>query len=97
VNEEIDALRADAEAQMRSLQADIAAIAEQRRTLLDEVRRIATRLEAVVAEAEPAADETPPEASPSAEAPATLASHPTPNGANAHNEPPQGTRTDPQT
>jgi hypothetical protein len=101
VHEEIDALREDAETRMRSLQADIAAISDERHTLLDERRRIAARLEAVVAEAEPADEETPPTTPPSAEPPATVTTHPTPrtepNGAEAHNQPPQGTRTHPQT
>jgi DivIVA domain-containing protein len=97
VEEEIASLRDNAEARMRSLQADIAAISDERRTLLDETRRIAARLAAVVAEAEPAEEETPP----SAEPPATVTTHPTPrtepNGAEAHHQPPQGTGTDPQT
>jgi DivIVA domain-containing protein len=101
VHEEIDALREDAEARMRSLQADIAAISDERHTLLDETRRIVARLEAVVAEAEPAEEETQREIPPSAEPPATVTPHPTlrtePNGAEAHIQPPQETRTDPQT
>jgi DivIVA domain-containing protein len=83
VHEEIDALREDAEARMGSLEADIAAISDERRTLLDEIHRIAARLEAVVAE-----DETPPEPPP----PASVTSHPTPrtepNGNEAHDQPP---------
>ena len=38
---------------MRSLQAEIEAIAEQRRARLDEIRGIATRLEQLLAKAEP--------------------------------------------
>jgi cell division septum initiation protein DivIVA len=56
VDEEIASLREDAEARMRSLQADIAAVSDERRTLLDDIRRLAARLEAIVAEAEPAGD-----------------------------------------
>jgi DivIVA domain-containing protein len=101
VHEEIDALRADAEARMGSLQADIAAISDKRRTLLDEVRRIAARLQAVVAEAEPTEDETPPETPPSTEPPATVTTHPTaqtePNGAEAGSQPPKRTATDAKT
>jgi DivIVA domain-containing protein len=101
VHEEIDALREDAEARIGSLQANIAAISDKRRTLLDEVRRIAARLEAVVAEAEPAEDETPPETPPTPEPPATVTTHPTPqtepNGSEADNQPPQGTTTNPET
>jgi len=61
LEEEIASLREQAEARMRSLQADIAAISDERRTLLEEVRRIAARLAEVVAEAEPAAEEMRPE------------------------------------
>ena len=100
-HDEIDALREDAEARMGSLQADIAAISDTRRTLLDEVRRVAARLEAVVAEAEPAEYGTPPEAAQTPEPPATVATRATPrterNGVEAGNQPPQGTTTDPDT
>jgi DivIVA domain-containing protein len=61
LEEEIASLREQAEARMHSLQADIAAISDERGTLLEEVRRIAARLGEVVAEAEPAAEETRPE------------------------------------
>jgi DivIVA domain-containing protein len=66
VEEEIDERQEQAETRVRALQADIAAIAERRRTELDEMRRIAARLEEVVAEGEPAAEEPSPE--PEAEA-----------------------------
>jgi chromosome segregation ATPase len=61
VEGEIASLREQAEARMRSLQADIAAISDERRTLLEEVHRIAARLEEVVAEAAPEEEEPPPE------------------------------------
>jgi cell division septum initiation protein DivIVA len=61
--EEIASLREDADAQLRSLQADIAAISDERHTLLDDVRQIAARLQAVVADAEPTEHETPPDKS----------------------------------
>ena len=50
-DEEVTALHEQAEARMRSLQADIAAISDERRTLLGEVHRIAARLEEIVVEA----------------------------------------------
>jgi cell division septum initiation protein DivIVA len=85
VEEEIASLREDAAARMRSLQADIAAISDERRTLIDDIRRIAARLEAVVAE-----DETPPE-SPEPPAPVTTDAMPraAPNDAETqHQHPP---------
>jgi chromosome segregation ATPase len=60
--QEIASLHDEAEARMRSLQADIAAVSDERRTLLDDIRRITARLEAVVAEAEQVESEMPPEA-----------------------------------
>jgi hypothetical protein len=57
---QIASLHEGAEARMRSLQADIAAISDERRTLLDDVRWIAVRLEAIVAEAAPAEEAMPP-------------------------------------
>jgi cell division septum initiation protein DivIVA len=90
VEEEIASLREDAEARMRSLQADIAAISDERRTLLDDVRRIAARLEAVVAEAGPADGEMPPETPGTPPAVTTNAMPPAaPNGAEAHEQRPQ--------
>jgi DivIVA domain-containing protein len=95
VEEEIASLRDDAEARMRSLQADIAAISDERHTLLDEVRRIAARLESVVAEAEPTEHETPPETPGTPGPPAEGATDAMPpaaaNGAEAHNPRPQAT------
>jgi DivIVA domain-containing protein len=61
VEEEIASLRNDAEARMRALQADVAAISDERHALLEDIRMIAARLEAVVADAEPTEDEAPPE------------------------------------
>ena len=72
VEQEIASLREDAEARMRSLQAEIAAISDERRTLLDDIRRIAAYLEAIVADAEPVEDETPPEERRTAEPPAAV-------------------------
>lgn len=90
VEEEIASLRNDADARMRALQADIATISDERHTLLDDIRRIAARLESVVAEAEPTERETPPET------PAEGATNAMPpaaaNGAEAHNQRPQATR-----
>jgi len=56
--EEIAMLQEQATAQMHSLQADIAAISDERRRLLDELRRMAVRLDEIVAETEPASDVT---------------------------------------
>ena len=47
----IAARRTEAREQMGALEAEIAAVAEERRAVLDEARRIASRLEAAVAEA----------------------------------------------
>jgi DivIVA domain-containing protein len=100
VEEEIAALREDAETRMRSLQADIAAISDERRTLLDDVRRIAARLEAIAAEAAPAEDEMPPETSRSPEPPAAVTTDAmppaAPNGADAEDHRPQATRPGPE-
>jgi hypothetical protein len=96
VEEEIASLREDAAARMRSLQADIAAISDERRTLLDDIRRIAARLEAVVAEAGRAEDEMPPETPGIPEPPAAVTADAmppaAPNGAEAQNQRPQGPR-----
>ena len=51
--EEIAALRERAETRMHALQADIAAIADERGRLLEEIRSLAVRLAEVVADAEP--------------------------------------------
>jgi hypothetical protein len=64
---------------MHSLHADIAAISDTRRTLLDEVRGIAARLEAVVAEAEPTEHETSAETAESPE-PTAVTSQTKPQG-----------------
>ncbi len=84
---------------MRSLQADIAAILDERRTLLDDIRRIAARLETVVAEA--AEDLLPPETSGTAEPPAAIGTDAMPpaepNGAEAQNQRPQARRPGPET
>jgi DivIVA domain-containing protein len=96
--EEIAPLHEDAETRMRTLQADIAAISDEQRTLLDEVRRITARLEALVADAE---NELEPATPPTAEPPAAVTIHPTPpvepNGGEAHDPPPQATTTGPET
>jgi DivIVA domain-containing protein len=101
VEEEIASLREDAEARMRSLQADIAGISDERRTLLDDIRQIAARLEAVVAEAEPAEDEMPPERPGIPEVPAAVTTDAMPpagpNGAEARNHRPQAPRSGPET
>jgi DivIVA domain-containing protein len=60
--QDVASLHDEAEARVRSLRADIAAVSDERRTLLDEIRRVAARLEAVVAEAEQVESEMPPEA-----------------------------------
>ena len=54
--EEIASSHADADSQLRSLQADIAAVSDERQKVLDDVRRLTARLEALVAET---ADERP--------------------------------------
>jgi cell division septum initiation protein DivIVA len=60
--DEIDLMHRQAEERLRSLQADFDSVTEERRTLLDEVRRVATRLTELVGEAEPApAEEKAPE------------------------------------
>jgi DivIVA domain-containing protein len=101
VEQEIASLREDAEARMRSLQADIAAISDERRTLLDDVGRIAARLEAIVAEAEPADDETPPEKPGTPDPPAAVTTDAVPpaepNGAEAQDQRPHATRSSPGT
>ena len=101
VEEEIASLREDAEARMRSLQADIAAISDERRTLLDDVRRIAARLEAVVAEAGAVEDQVPPETSGTAGPPAAIGTDAMPpaepNGGEAQNQRPQARRPGPET
>jgi vacuolar-type H+-ATPase subunit E/Vma4 len=61
VEQEIASEREDAEARLRSLQADVAAISDERHTLLEDVRQIAARLEAIAADAEPIESQTPPE------------------------------------
>jgi DivIVA domain-containing protein len=48
--EEVAARREDAEEQLRALAAEIAAVTDERRAVSDEVRRMAARLEAAVAE-----------------------------------------------
>ena len=53
VQEEVAALRERAETELRALQADIAAVTDERGRVLDEVRRLSARLETVVAEVEP--------------------------------------------
>jgi DivIVA domain-containing protein len=98
VDEEIASLRDDAEARMRSLQADIAAISDERHTLLADIRRIAARLEAVVAEAEPTEDETPPgTAAPPAVGTTDAMPPAAPNGAEAQHHRPQAPRPGPET
>ncbi len=60
--DEIDLMHRQAEERMRSLQADIDSISEERRTLLDEVRRVATRLTELLGdepEPEPAKTDAP--------------------------------------
>lgn len=54
--EEIASQHAEAGAQLRSLQADIAAVSDERRRVLDDVREMTARLQAAVAET---ADERP--------------------------------------
>lgn len=97
VEEEIASLRNDAEARMRALQADVAAVSDERHTLLEDIRRIAARLEAVVADAEATEDETPPErpgtTGPLAQT-TTDAMPAAQNGAEALNQRPQATRPD---
>jgi DivIVA domain-containing protein len=94
--QEIAALREDAESRVGSMQADIAAISEERRTLLDEIRRIAARLEAILADAEPAEDATPPESQGTTEPPAAVKNDAMPpagpNGTEAHDQPSHATR-----
>jgi DivIVA domain-containing protein len=96
VEEEIASLRNDAEARMCALQAEISVISDERHTLLDEIRRIAARLESVVAEAEPTEHETPPETprtpGPPAEGTTDAMPPAAANGAEAHNQRPQATR-----
>jgi DivIVA domain-containing protein len=100
VEQEIASLREDAEARIRSLQADIAAISNERRTLLDDVRRMAAHLEAIVAEPEPAED-TPPETPETPEPPAAVTNDATPpagpNGADAQHQQRHATRSSPET
>ena len=96
VERAVASLREDAEARIRSLQADIAAISDERRTLLDDIRRIAARLEAIVADAEPAEDETRPERHQAPEPHAAVTNDAMPpagaNGGEAQNQPSHGTR-----
>jgi DivIVA domain-containing protein len=95
--EEIASLREDAEARMRSLQADIAAISNERRALLDDIRRIAARLEAIVAEAEPAEEKTPPQKPGTPEPPAAFTTDTMPpserDGADVEDQRPHATRS----
>jgi DivIVA domain-containing protein len=97
VEQETASLREDAEARMRSLQADIAATSDERRTLLDDIRRIAARLEAIAAEAEPAEEETPPERPGTPEPPAAVTTDAMPpaepNDAEAQDQRPHATRS----
>jgi DivIVA domain-containing protein len=100
VEQEIASLREDAESRIRSLQADIATISNERGTLLDEVRRIAARLEAIAAGAEPAEDpaadgpETPePPAAVTNNAPLRAG----PNGADAQHQQRHATGSSPET
>jgi len=101
VEEEIASLRDDAEARMRSLQAETSAISDERHTLLDEIRRIAARLESVVTEAEPTEHETPPETPGTPGPPAEGATDAMPpaaaNGTEAQNQRPQATRSGTET
>jgi cell division septum initiation protein DivIVA len=96
VEQEIASLREDAAARMLSLNADIAAISDERRTLLDEIRQIAARLQAIVADAEPAEDATPPESQGTPEPPAAVMNDAMPpagpNGTEAHDQPSHATR-----
>jgi DivIVA domain-containing protein len=95
VEQEITSLREDAEARIRSLQADIAAISDERRTLLDDIRQIAARLEAIVADAEPADEETPTDTPGNPEPPSAVTNDTMPeaqlNGAEAQDQRPQAT------
>jgi cell division septum initiation protein DivIVA len=59
--EEIAALHERAEARMHGLQTDMAAIADERRTMIEELRRIGARLGEIVAEGEHAREDTPAE------------------------------------
>jgi DivIVA domain-containing protein len=101
VEQEIASLREDAEARMLSLKADIAATSDERRTLLDDVRRIAARLEAIVTESEPAEEEMPPDRpeTPEPSAAVTTDAMPPaePNGAEAQDQRPHATRSSPET
>jgi DivIVA domain-containing protein len=98
LEEQIASLREDAEARMRALQADIAAISDERQTLLDELRRIAARVEAVVAEAGPAEEATPPESpEPSAEVTTDAIPPGGSSGAEGHDQQPQATDADAET
>jgi cell division septum initiation protein DivIVA len=65
--EEIATLREQAEERMHSLQADISAVAEQRRALLADVRTIAARLAETAGEEEPAEEEAPAQSTADAE------------------------------
>jgi cell division septum initiation protein DivIVA len=62
--DEAAALRERAEADRRALQADTAAISEERGLLIDELRRIGERLGEIVADTEEARDDTPAETPP---------------------------------
>jgi cell division septum initiation protein DivIVA len=59
VEEEIAALQEQASTRMHALQADIAAIGEEREALLDDLRRIADRLGEIIAQTAPAEQEEP--------------------------------------
>jgi DivIVA domain-containing protein len=92
--EEIALLREDAEARMGSLQAQIGAIADERRTLLHDVRQIGARLEALLAEAD-RADEALPAGRPEVPEPAAAMATDTrkpaaPDHGHAHDERPEG-------
>jgi len=96
VEQETASLREDAEARMRSLQADIAAITDERRKLLDDIRRIAARLHAIVVDAEPGEGEKPADTPGALKPPAAVTNDAMPpagpNGANAQDLPSQATR-----
>ncbi|HEX2103990.1 MAG TPA: DivIVA domain-containing protein [Solirubrobacteraceae bacterium] len=62
--EEIASLQARADARMHALQADMAAIADERRALIAELHRIGERLGEIVAEGEPARDDAPADPAP---------------------------------
>jgi DivIVA domain-containing protein len=90
--EEIASSREEAEARLRSLQADIGAISDQRRTLLEDVRRIAARLGEIVAEAEPRDEATPLKTTPTPEPAATAAMPAAGRQGEAHDERPDAAR-----